>query len=152
MDPLILKALIESDPQAKELASAGDYFACADRCMEIAPKVRKKLQRTQLGFFQLFTEADGLQGAMVANAILDAIVAISAGNSLVSKVYTFTKPETNPDSLFDWSDENSLAILMMPLELGGCGFTQEQLAPLLNASMENQVITAFEVEYARTRV
>jgi hypothetical protein len=152
MTPQELKALILSDEQATSLFNQGKDWECSLRCMDIAPKVRKKLQLTRIGLLKLFSDANGLPGAIVANAILDSIVAISAQNSLVAKVYDFTGPSTNPDSIFDWADGPSLAILMAPIDSGGCGFTEEQLAPLLSAAFERPHISDLEIEFVRNRI
>jgi hypothetical protein len=149
MSPQELKTLILSDASATAFFNAKDDSACAARCMVIADPVRKKLQRSRLGLIDLYTKSIGLSGAVLANQVLDTIASVAVSNSLVAKVYAFTETGTHPDSLLDWGEEAVQAILLSSVNQGGCGLTQEQLAPLLQETFIPPAITPAQVELAR---
>jgi hypothetical protein len=147
MTPQELKALIESDPQAKALAKAGNDYQCAIRCSEIAPKLPKQLKLSFAGLLSLYQHDTAL-----GMAIIEKLRQVSAHNKLVAELLPFMAATADATGWPDFSLPPIRQTLVTPEEHGGIGLTPQQASPILSAGEQTRTITPLEVEYVRTRL
>jgi hypothetical protein len=142
MTPQELKALIESDPQAKALAEAGNDHDCAIRCSEIGPLIRSSLILTERGLYNKL-------GPMVAETILQKFEQYDGSyKALVSRVLKWLRPSEGGSDFGDPAMIQFLSLLLAE----GLSITQSEFDAINNLSLSNQIITPLEVEYVRTRL
>jgi len=142
MTPQELKALIESDPQAKALAEAGNDHDCAIRCSEIGPLIRSSLILTERGLYNKL-------GPMVAETILQKFEQYDGSyKALVSRVLKWLRPSEGGSDFGDPAMIQFLSLLLAE----GLSITQSEFDAINNLSLSNQTITPLEVEYVRTRL
>jgi hypothetical protein len=147
MTPQELKALIESDQQAKTLMQLGNDIGCAARCSEIAPKIPKELRLSIARLLSLYQHNIYLGMAIVAK-----FRTVAAHNPLVAELLPFMEATADSIGYPDFSLPPIRQTLTTPEEQGGIGLTPEQALPILSAGEQSQVITPLEVEYVRTRL
>lgn len=142
MTPQELKALIESDPQAKALAEAGNDYACAIRCSEISPLIRLSLILTERGLYNKL-------GPMTAETILQKFEQYTGSyKALVSRVLKWLRPSEGGSDFGDPAMIQFLSLLLVE----GLSITQSEFDAISNLSLSSQTITPLEVEYVRTRL
>jgi len=142
MTPRELKALIESDPQAKALAEAGNDHDCAIRCSEIGPLIRSSLILTERGLYNRL-------GPMVAETLLQKFEHYTGSyKALVSRVLKWLRPSEGGSDFGDPAMIQFLSLLLAE----GLSITQSEFDAINNLSLSNQTITPLEVEYVRTRL
>ncbi len=142
MTPQELKALIESDPQAKALAEAGNDHDCAIRCSEIGPLIRSSLILTERGLYNKL-------GPMVAETLLQKFEHYTGSyKALVSRVLKWLRPSEGGSDFGDPAMIQFLSLLLAE----GLSITQSEFDAINNLSLSNQIITPLEVEYVRTRL
>ena len=142
MTPQELKALIESDPQAKALAEAGNDHDCAIRCSEIGPLIRSSLILTERGLYNKL-------GPMVAETLLQKFEHYTGSyKALVSRVLKWLRPSEGGSDFGDPAMIQFLSLLLAE----GLSITQSEFDAINNLSLSNQTITPLEVEYVRTRL
>ena len=142
MTPRELKALIESDPQAKALAEAGNDHDCAIRCSEIGPLIRSSLILTERGLYNKL-------GPMVAETLLQKFEHYTGSyKALVSRVLKWLRPSEGGSNFGDPAMIQFLSLLLAE----GLSITQSEFDAINNLSLSNQIITPLEVEYVRTRL
>ncbi len=142
MTPRELKALIESDPQAKALAEAGNDHDCAIRCSEIGPLIRSSLILTERGLYNKL-------GPMVAETLLQKFEHYTGSyKALVSRVLKWLRPSEGGSDFGDPAMIQFLSLLLAE----GLSITQSEFDAINNLSLSNQIITPLEVEYVRTRL
>jgi len=142
MTPRELKALIESDPQAKALAEAGNDHDCAIRCSEIGPLIRSSLILTERGLYNKL-------GPMVAETLLQKFEHYTGSyKALVSRVLKWLRPSEGGSDFGDPAMIQFLSLLLAE----GLSITQSEFDAINNLSLSNQTITPLEVEYVRTRL
>jgi hypothetical protein len=147
MTPQELKQLIQSDTEATQLISQGSDWACAERCVEIAPLTRKPLPLSEMGVMSLYAE-----DPMTAETILQTIEGVAQSNPIVARINKFIGPGVSTESLPDFSLPSIRQALVTPVEFGGIGLTQEQAGPILRSGETKQKITALEIEFVRTHL
>lgn len=141
MTPTELKALIESDELATQLAASGNDAACAARCSVIAPKVYKETILTERGLYVAL-------GAEVAETILQKLAGFAAANQtqspIIARVLDWLKPNNGG---VDFGDAQTLGLVGL-LTQGGL-FTAEEYAALSAIALVPQTITEAQIERAR---
>jgi hypothetical protein len=145
--PEALKTLIESDQQATVLINAGNDYACASRCSEIAPVLNTSLPLSIMGILNLYQDNLALGGLVIAT-----IKQVASVNPIIGEMLPFMGPSAHQTSMPDFGLPAIRQALVTPVEWGGIGLTQEQAAPILRAGESSQTITALEVEFVRTRL
>jgi hypothetical protein len=144
MDPHVLKALIESDTQATALAVAGDYFACASRCMVIAEKVRGERILTERGLLDVL-------GDEMGESILQKLQGIAASaHPKAGAIARFLVWLIPTNGGFDFGSTKLLTIAYQLLQAQV--LSQPEYDALIALGLFSPTITAYEVEYARTRI
>lgn len=142
MTPQELKALIDSDTQATNLAAVGNDAACAARCSAIAPKLLQSTRLSELGILGLYANpVDGM-------TVLGTIEAIATQNALFAKVLSFMQPGVAAECLPDFALPAMRAALTLATNLGGLGLSEQLAAPILRAAEIPETITANEVSTA----
>ena len=140
MTPAELRALIESDPQALQLAQAGAADVCAKRCMEIAPKVRVSTMGTERLLYEKL-------GALVGETILAKLEAFSATQDqmapLVKRVLGWLKPSNGGT---DWGSQE-LITMAGALKLKDV-ITADELIGIESLSLVTPTITGADVTTA----
>lgn len=147
MTPEDLKALIESDQQATALINAGNDYACAIRCSEIAPVRNIPSPLTIMGILNLYQDNLSLGAFVIAT-----LKQVAQVNPVIGEMLPFMGPSTQQDARPDFGLPAIRQALVAPVEFGGIGLTQEQATPLLRAGESPQTITPLEVEHVRTRL
>jgi hypothetical protein len=138
MKPEELKALIESDPQAKALAEAGNDYACAIRCSEISPRIRSSLILTERGLYNKL-------GPMVAETILQKFEQYAGVyKSLVSRVLKWLRPSEGGSDFGDPAMIQFLSLLLSE----GLSITQSEFEAISNLSLSPEVINPGQVSEA----
>jgi hypothetical protein len=144
MTPQQLKALIESDATATQLAAEKNDFACAARCAAIAERVRVPTVLTSRGLYKAI-------GPTTAETILQKLTAYaSAGQAyspVIARFINWLEP-TNEGADFGDPDLLGLAAALRD----GSVLTQSEYDALSEISLTPPTITALDVEYVRTRL
>jgi hypothetical protein len=136
--PQELKVLIESDPQAKALAEAGNDYACAIRCSEISPLIRSSLILTERGLYNKL-------GPMVAETILQKFEHYAGSyKALVSRVLKWLRPSEGGSDFGDPSMIQFLSLLLAE----GLSITQSEFDAISNLSLSHEVIGPGQVSEA----
>jgi hypothetical protein len=144
MDPHVLKALIESDTQAIALAEAGDFFACAARCMVIAEKVRSEKILTERG---LLDELGQVMGETILQNLKAVAISQHPLASTLSRFLTWLVPANGG------ADFGSPKLLALAAQLHEAQvLDQPEYEALASLGLVPPTITAYDVEIARTRI
>jgi hypothetical protein len=141
MSPEELRALIESDSEALQLASTGAADLCAARCRAIAPKVT---QETRLRWNRIFD----LYGSNLARAatVQSKIKAAGQKSELVAEIVESLKASSqDPCNI---GSPTVRFLLTASTESGGIGLTQEEAHPLLAAAEVEPQISGADVSTA----
>lgn len=139
MSPQELKALIESDAEAKRLASTGAADLCAARCREIAPKVARQTMVSELSILNVYPNpAD-------AETVLQTIEAVAKANPVINRVLKWLQPGAPG---IDIGDARVRGLLVAPVQSGGVGLSQELARPLLAAAEVAPEISGADVSTA----
>jgi hypothetical protein len=138
MTPEALKAIIESDPQAKALAEVGNDYDCAIRCSQIAPKIRVSLLLTERGLYNRL-------GPMAAETLLQKLLQYTGSyTSLVHRVLSWLKPSEGGS---DFGDPSMIAFLSLLLAENK-SISQAEFDAVSNLSLTNQTISSEQVSTA----
>lgn len=140
MNTAELKALIESDKQAREHFAAGRDTQCAERCSAIAPQVYKECR---LRWNRLVVLYSSLSLAASVKAKIDA----AAASPIVEEIAKSL--EASSQDPCDIGHPTVRALLTAPTNAGGIGLTADEASPLLAAGRQPQTITANEVSACR---
>lgn len=141
MNTAELKALIESDQQAREHFTAGRDTQCAERCSVIAPQVYRECR---LRWNRLVALYPSLALAASVKAKIDAAAASSPVVAEIAKSL-----QADSQDPCDIGHATVRALLTAPTNQGGIGLTADEAAPLLAAGRQLQTITANEVSACR---
>lgn len=134
-----LRALIESDAQAKALAETGAADLCAARCRAIAPKVTQLTRVTELSILSLYSNpADAV-------TVLKTIETVAATNAVVGYVLKWLQPGAPG---VDVGDARVRQLLVAPVQAGGVGLSAELARPLLAAAEVQPQISGADVSTA----
>jgi hypothetical protein len=141
MTPEALKALIDSDEHATQLASVGDDANCAVRCMEIADLVNMNIEQlTDRGLYKSL-------GPLVAETILQKLegyaVAGQTHSTIIKRFLKWLEPNNGG---VDFGDPGVLT-LIDGLTVGGL-FTTEENTALKSLSLRQPIINADDVTQA----
>jgi hypothetical protein len=139
MTPTELRSLIESDPEALRLASAGAADLCAARCREIAPRVTKSVLITELSILNLYPDPTD------AETVLQTIETVAASNPVVNRVLKWLQPGAPG---IDIGDARVRGLLVAPVGSGGVGLSQELARPLLASAEVAPEISGADVSTA----
>lgn len=140
MTPQQLKALIDSDAEATQLANAGNDAACAARLTAIAPKVTVFCQLTDRGLYQRL-------GPVVAETILQKLEGYAAAQQQYSLIIKrFLKWLEPANEGVDFADP-LLLMLCDGLTAGGL-LTEAENTAIKSLSLRDQVITPEQVTEA----
>ena len=134
-----LRALIESDTEAKALAETGAADLCAARCRAIAPKVTQLTRITELSILSLYSNP------VDAENVLQAIETVAAGNPVVNRVLKWLQPGAPG---VDVGDLRVRQLLVAPVQSGGIGLSAELARPLLAAAEVEPQISGADVSTA----
>lgn len=134
-----LRALIESDAQAKALAEAGAADLCAARCRAIAPKVTQLTKVTELTILSLYSNPQD------AETVLQTIETVAEGNTVVNRVLKWLQPGAPG---VDIGDARVRQLLVAPRQQGGVGLSAELARPLLAAAEVEPQISGADVSTA----
>lgn len=138
MSPQELKSLIESDPQAKALAEAGNDYACAIRCSEISPLIRSSLILTERGLYNKL-------GPIVAETLLQKFEHYTGSyKTLVSRVLNWLRPSEGGSDFGDPAMIQFLSLLLAE----GLSITQSEFDAISNLSLSHEVISSGQVSEA----
>lgn len=143
MTPAELKTLIESDSEANTAAKEHRWRDCAVRASEIAPPLLRETLLTELSILRLSTDP------VAAETVLQTIETVAGGNPIVSRVLKWMQPGA---SGLNFGDPRVRAMLVLPVQSGGCGLTAEQARPLFAAAEYQPEITPAECRFAMTGV
>lgn len=141
MNTAELKALIDSDQQAREHFLAGRDIQCAERCSVIAPQVYRECR---LRWNRLVALYPSLTVAASVKAKIDAA---AQGSAVVQEIALSLRADSQDPC--DIGHPTVRALLTAPTNQGGIGLTSEEAAPLLAAGRQPQIITADEVSQCR---
>jgi len=139
MSPEELRALIESDSEALQLASTGAADLCAARCRTIAPKVTRETRLTELSILNLYTNP------MDAVTVLQTIESVAKTNPVVGYVLKWLQPGAPG---IDIGDARVRQLLTAPVQSGGVGLSPELAQPLLAAAEVEPQISGADVSTA----
>lgn len=139
MSPQELKALIESDAEATQLASTGAADLCAARCRDIAPKVTREHRLTELSILSLYSDPAN------AETVLQTIENVAKANPVVNRVLKWLQPGAPG---VDVGDARVRALLTAPVQAGGVGLSQELARPMLAAAEVAPEISGADVSTA----
>lgn len=129
--------LILSDQQAKSCAILGDDIGCAQRCSEIAPKVRRITELTERGLYQKL-------GPIEAETILQKLEKYDGTYALnIKRVLYWLKPQNGG---LDFASDATLQLLGVLTQEGV--LTQQELFKIDNMSYYSQVININDVSDA----
>ena len=134
-----LRALIESDIEAKSLAETGAADLCAARCREIAPKVTQLARITELSILSLYGNP------VDAVTVLKTIETVAASNPVVGYVLKWLQPGAPG---VDVGDLRVRQLLVAPVQSGGIGLSAELARPLLAAAEVEPQISGADVSTA----
>lgn len=134
MTPTELLQLIQSDPTALALATAGNDEACAARCREIAPLVDQSRRCTELEFME------NAALAKVEEAMAKIELAAQT-NASVKRMLKFMQPGA---AGIDFT-LNKFKSLLTDAPPAGCGLTAAQAKNLTDLTKVTQSITAADV-------
>lgn len=134
-----LRALIESDAEAKALAETGAADLCAARCRAIAPKVTQLTRVTELSILSLYSNPQD------AETVLQTIETVAEGNQVVNRVLKWLQPGAPG---VDVGDARVRQLLTAPRQAGGIGLTAELARPLLAAAEVEPQISGADVSTA----
>lgn len=138
MTPEELKALIESDPQAKVYAQVGNDFACAIRCTEISPMVRSSLILTERGLYNKL-------GPLVAETLLQKFENYTGSyGALVRRVLKWLRPSEGGSDFGDPAMIQFLALLLSE----GASIDQTEFDAINSMSLSHEVISPAQVSEA----
>lgn len=134
-----LRALIESDAEARALAESGAADVCAARCRAIAPKVTQQTRATELTILSLYANpADAV-------LVLQTIETVAQSNTVVAYVLKWLQPGAPG---IDIGDARVRQLLVAPVQSGGVGLSEELAAPLLAAAEVEPQISGSDVSTA----
>jgi hypothetical protein len=139
MSPEELRALIESDAEALQLASTGAADMCAARCRAIAPKVTQQTMISELSILNLYANPTD------AVTVLQTIEAVAKANPVVGYVLKWLQPGAPG---IDIGDARVRQLLVAPLQAGGVGLSEELARPLLAAAEVEPQISGADVSTA----
>jgi hypothetical protein len=139
MSPQELKALIESDAEAKRLASTGAADLCAARCREIASKVTREHRLTELSILSLYSNPAN------AETVLQTIENVAKANPVVNRVLKWLQPGAPG---VDVGDVRVRGLLTASVQAGGVGLSQELARPMLAAAEVAPEISGADVSTA----
>lgn len=134
-----LRALIESDSDAKALAETGAADLCAARCRAIAPKVTQQTMISELSILNLYPNP------MDAVKVLQTIETVAKTNSVVGYVVKWLQPGAPG---IDIGDARVRQLLVAPVQAGGVGLSTELARPLLTAAEVEPQISGADVSTA----
>lgn len=134
-----LRALIESDAQAKALAETGAADLCAARCRAIAPKVTQQTMISELSILNLYPNP------MDAVTVLQTIETVAKTNPVVRYVVKWLQPGAPG---IDIGDARVRQLLVAPVHAGGVGLSAELAGPLLAAAEVEPQISGAHVSTA----
>ena len=144
MDPDKLRAVIQSDHQAVEDYMARRFSDCAARVNAISPPKARYCPLSRLGIIALHKSNGNLAATFLQK--LDAAAQI---NPIIAEVVQFMKAEAR--ELPDFGIEEIRQALVAPVSHGGVGLTSQEAAPILDAGIEPDQTTPFEIETLRDR-
>lgn len=131
MTPAQLLLLIQSDPTALALATAGNDEACALRCMAIAPLIDQSKRCTELDFME------NAPLAKVEEAMAK-IEAVAATNTSVKRMLKFMQPGAEGVDFSRAKFQN----LITDAPPNGCGLTAAQAKTLTDLTKVSEIINA----------
>lgn len=134
-----LKTLIESDVEALAFANSGNWKSCAERCTIISPPVLVETLLTELGILRVFSNP------IAAENLLQKIELVAQNNPLVARVLKWLRPGSNG---VDFGNITVRTMLVTPVEQGGVGLTQEEVAELLSSAEKPKIFTPIECRVA----
>lgn len=134
-----LRALIESDAEARALAESGAADLCAARCRAIAPKVTQQTRATELTILSLYANSAD------AVLVLQTIETVAQSNPVVAYVLKWLQPGAPG---IDIGDARVRQLLVAPMQSGGVGLSAELAAPLLAAAEVEPQISGSDVSTA----
>lgn len=136
MDTTELMQLIQSDPVALALASAGHDEDAAARLRDIVDPVYEERLITELSIYNIYpNQAD-------AERVLQTIEAVAEVNPFVKRLLKWLQPGAVG---VNFGDPRVKAALTAPVESGGLGLSKELAAPLLAVGKTQPAITAAHV-------
>lgn len=139
MTPEQLRALIESDAQAKALAETGAADLCAARCRSIAPKVTQETRLTELSILSLY--GNPLDG----ETVMQTIETVADTNPVVRRILKWLQPNAPG---VDMGDARVRQLLVTPVASGGVGLSPILAAPMLAAAEVEPQISGADVSTA----
>jgi hypothetical protein len=134
-----LRALIESDTEAKALAETGAADLCAARCRAIAPKVTRQTMISELSILNLYANP------VDAETALQTIETVGKSNPVVRRVLKWLQPGAPG---IDIGDARVRQLLVAPVQDGGVGLSAELAGPLLAAAEVEPQISGADVSTA----
>lgn len=134
-----LRALIESDTEAKALAETGAADLCAARCRVIAPKVTRQTMISELSILNLYANP------VDAETVLQTIETVGKSNPVVRRVLKWLQPGAPG---IDIGDARVRQLLVAPVQAGGVGLSAELAGPLLVAAEVEPQISGADVSTA----
>lgn len=138
MTPQELKALIESDAQAKALADAGNDYQCAIRCSEISPLVRSSLILTERGLYNKL-------GPVLAETLLQKFEHYSGSyTAIVGRVLKWLRPSEGGSDFGDPALIQFLSLLLAE----GLSIDQSEFDAINNLSLSHTVVQPADVSDA----
>lgn len=139
---MTLKEIINNEPSLLEFIQNGNHTEIANRLSSILPKRLVETRLSRLGILSLYANpSDGL-------TVLATIDTVAQSNPIVAEIKAFMGPGVDPSCLPDWSLPSIRAALILPVELGGLGLTQELANPILAASEKPAIIDVNDVSEA----
>lgn len=133
-----LKALIQTDVLAKQLADRGDDSGCATRCTTIAAPMRTETVLTERGLYDRL-------GASMAESILQKLSSYSGSyRAIVQRVLGWMRPG---EGGFDFAEPEFLS-LINAIRQDGAAISDAEYQALVNLSLAPSRITASEVSEA----
>jgi hypothetical protein len=134
-----LRALIESDADAKAMAETGAADLCAARCRAIAPKVTQQTMISELSILNLYANP------VDAETVLQTIETVGKSNPVVRRVLKWLQPGAPG---IDIGDARVRQLLVAPVQAGGVGLSAELARPLLAAAEVEPQISGADVSTA----
>lgn len=133
--------LILSDQQAKSCAIAGNDMGCAQRCSDIAPKIRQITELTERGLYQKLGPVD-------AETILQKLENYNGIYALnIKRVLEWLKPQNGG---LDFASVPTLQLLGVLTQEGV--LTPQELSKLDNMSYYPQIINTNQVSDALAEI
>jgi hypothetical protein len=123
--------LIDSDPEALAMATAGNDAGCASRLCEIAPKRRVSTMLTERGLYEAI-------GPQAAESVLQKLEAVSQQNAIVRRALSWLSPANGG---LDFGSATTLGMLAQLLG-------HDEYAAIDALSLVNADISANEVSEA----